>query len=175
MVAPTVDELQSRSVFLAGRDDAELVPLAEEGAALVSVLTGRDIGVVALGGGDSPTGCGWEEVPPFLRPTAQRAVAYLVESLLAADTVKAGKTRGSRQLASFSAGPYSESYFSPELAAKSQTLHPDPMVHSVLWSLATECVRSYWLRVWGVDEGLPAAAVAVQTVPRMTRRDRPRY
>lgn len=174
MVAPTVDEVQARSAFLAGRADAELAPLVSEAAGLVSALTGRDIGVVAAGGGDSPTGCGWEDVPGWLVPVAQRAVTYLVESLLRSTSEAAASHRGDRLLASFSAGPYSESYFAPDVAAKAQTLHPDPAVAAVLWALATECVRRYWLAIWGVI-GPPAAGIAVQTVPRMGWAERPRY
>lgn len=175
MDAPTVDQLQARSAFLADRVDAELTPLAEEGAALVSSLTGRDIGVSALGGGDSPTGCPWEDVPGWLRPSAERAVAFMVESLIGVTSATRAAKRGDRQLASFSAGPYSESYFSPEQVSKSQTLHPDPMVHQVLWSIATECARQYWLRLWGVETAVAPAAVAVQTVPRIGWTDRPPY
>jgi hypothetical protein len=131
--------------------------------------------VIAAGAGPNPLGCEWEDVPGYQQPLAKRAVAMMVESLVGGTSSTTATTRGDRLLASFSAGPYSESYFSPEQVAKSQTLHPDPTLASILWSLASECARRYWMRMWGIEGGVVADGIAVQTVPRMGWPERPRY
>lgn len=174
MVAPTVADVKLLSAYLAGRSE-DLTPLVAEAAGLVSALTSRDIGVIAAGGGENPLGCEWSDVPAWQVPVAKRAVAMMVESLLGSTLAAASKRRGDRLLASFSAGPYSESYFAPDVAAKAQTLHPDPAFAAILWSLATECARLYWMRMWGIPAGTPPVGIAVQTVPRMGWVDRPRY
>jgi hypothetical protein len=172
--APTVADVTARSAFLAGRDASSLESLVQVAAGLVASLTGRDIGVTAAGGGDNPMGCDWQDVPAWLVPVAEQAVALMTESLVSGTSATAGKTRGSRQLASFTAGPYSESYFSPEVAARSQALHPDPTTAGLLWSLATECAREWWWRMWGISTGGGAAGVAVPMASRFGMHH-PRY
>lgn len=158
MVRPTIDELQAISPFLTGRADAELEALANEAAAIIASLTARDVGV---GAGETSFGCPFEDVPAWLEPVALRAMASMMEITVNVTAAAARAKAGSKELASFSAGPYSESYFSPEVAAKAMRLHPDQLVNDSLMALLTACARAYWLRVWGV-EGAEVGAGAAQ-------------
>lgn len=80
---------------------------------------------------------------------ALAAVVGKAEQVALASTAKASRSRlGFRKLKSISAGPWSETYFGPEEAAKAQMLDADPMLHQVLWALATEECRQKWLELW---------------------------
>lgn len=175
MNAPTVDDVQSISAYLAGMDDAVLTSLVPLAAGMVASLTSRDIGVIAAGGGENSMGCEFEDVPAWMVPLANMAVAMMVEGLVGSTSVQSATSRGKRLLASFTAGPYSETYFSPDVISKSKTLAPDPTLAALLWSLATPCAQAYWNRLWGVLTAEAPAGLAVQTVPRIGWWDRPRY
>lgn len=146
--------IRGRSPLLAerfpdGSGDEGLAALVLEASSVVSMLTGRMIGVT----GEGPWGCPLEEVPLPLQPLAVRAVRLraermdLLEMNPALLIARAEQVLGG--LASFSAGPYSESYFPPGQTVQTlQALDPDPEHAAELWSLATECVREGWLRLW---------------------------
>lgn len=155
MDAPTPDEVRARSALLTQRfpdgavGDAALSGRIEVMVPVLSDLTGRslaeDLGVPGV------------SVPAYLEPTAEQAVALKLErgSATAKDRKKAINTLNLR---SFSAGPYSESYFGPGEAAEIKKLDPDPEIAELLWALATEDKRAYWLAIWG-ETVVPGAAV----------------
>lgn len=86
-----------------------------------------------------------------LNRLAFRAVMLKTEGILAVSTAAARKAavEGGTRLRSFSAGPYSETYFGPEEAGKAGVLDLDPSLHEVLWALATEECKAEWLAKWG--------------------------
>lgn len=90
---------------------------------------------------------------------AVRAVTMKAERVGSIWAAKARRASiRSLALKSFTAGPYSETYFGPEEATSLKALDPDRELHEVLWALATEECRERWLALWtGVHE--PASAV----------------
>lgn len=153
--ALTVNEVRERSDYLAQKfpDPAGNEELAEWIAAvdgLLSKMTGRAIGTDE-----------GEEVPASLVALAKRAVVLKVEQLVTSLGGSFSERRsrvGSGNLASFSAGAYSESYFGPEAASKAGMLDPDPVIADILWALATEDKRAEWIAKWqGIEQ--PAAMV----------------
>ena len=159
MDTPTPDEVRARSELLTlrlpdddgGENDDKLAALLADDAPVVSELTGRSIGPA-----DQPG----EEVPDYLKPVAIRAMALRAERFLVGGTAKARQGAiGSLRLRSFTAGPYSESYFGPGEAVAAKALDPDSAVHELLWTLATAEKRLYWQRVWGTAQEAPAAGV----------------
>lgn len=154
MVTPTPDQVRSYSALLAERfpdtgpgDDA-LGLVLEQVAPIVSSLTCRSIG---------PDGTPGDDVPAWLFPVARRAVALKAEAFPATAKARSRKVANSN-LRSISAGPWSESYFGPEEAAKARMLDPDPATHEALWALATEECREKWMALW-TGEFAPGAAV----------------
>jgi len=121
-----------------------------EAEALVASLTCRAIGAGAEG----------EDVPANKVPLARRAVAMKTEQIYQAMGTATNRRRGfsSGKVKAFSAGNYSESYFGPADAQKAGMLDPDPRFAEILWSLATEDCREYWLNLWNPDR--PDAPVA---------------
>jgi hypothetical protein len=145
--APTPDEIRQHSPLLKDRypddaDDPSLELLVAITAPLVGDMTGRSIG-----------GSEGEEVPAGKRVIATRAIAMKSEQLdSAVGTVKGRKrSLGRGNLASFSAGSYSESYFGPDQAMRAKQLDADPLFSELLWSLCTEDKRLYWLAIWDPD------------------------
>lgn len=175
MNTPTPDEVRARSELLTVRFPAPVVPdppppepapdplapYIAEATALVMALTGRSFDDIDVTGGDPPLGgCGWESIPAWQEPQAMRAVVAKIERLALTTTRKARTTAiGSGNLRSINAGPWGESYFGPEEAAKAHLLDLDLPTHEALWALATECARRYWLMMWGEVKPAPAAAV----------------
>lgn len=151
------------AAFPSPSGNAGLTGLIAEAAAVISMLTGRAIGIT----GEGPFGCLLEEVPAPLQPLAIRAVRHraeqmdLLEGNAALIIARAERALGG--LASFSAGPYSESYFAPgSSTVTTQALDADPEVAAELWGLATECVREGWMRLWHpelVGAFSPASAI----------------
>lgn len=137
--------------------------LVDDAAGAVMGLTGRAIGVEP--GGEGPFGCVLVEVPVALTALALRILTTFVERFHVANPSAAERLRIIKRqqagLASFSAGPYSESYFSPGDAVTNQSLDADPMIHRDLWGLATECVRLYWQRLWDPSLPLPPASAVM--------------
>lgn len=141
-------------------------------APVISELTGRKIGP------DDQPGV---EVPDYLRPVAIRAMAMRAERFAVGGTVSTRRGQiQSLTLRSFTAGPYSETYFGPGEAAAARALDPDPAVHELLMALATEERRDWWLNLWGELPYAPGAAVQEfgwqrqdYRVPRNRRRYRP--
>lgn len=140
MVTPTAAQVRERSALLrkrygasAGPHEADLLAAIEDAAVVVASLTGRRIDPYTDG----------VEVPPGLVGIAVRAVARMAELM---DTEGGADfadvaARG-RRLRGFTAGPYSESYFSPgdlviAKGARPQ-FSPDPTLDRLLWALATE-------------------------------------
>jgi len=155
---PSNEEVRERSELLSqmypGSDpdrDRRLGALLADDAPVVSSLTGRRIG---------PPDTPGEEVPAWLRPVAIRAMALRAERHAVGGSARGRRsTLGSLNLRSFTAGPYSESYFGPGDAAEWRVLDPDPAVHELLWALCTEEMRRYWLRLWGRLAEVPAFGV----------------
>jgi hypothetical protein len=142
---PTAAEVRARSALLRVRypppvapatdEPADLLAVIEDASAVVGALTGRLIAPLEVG----------EEVPPGKTHLAVRAVARMAELM---DTEGAAdfadvSARG-RRLRSFSAGPYSEAYFSPDelVPRRGQQgrpqFSPDPTLDRLLWALATQ-------------------------------------
>lgn len=166
MDAPTPDEAREQSAILRAAlpspsGDAELIVLLQIAASLVSSMTCRKIGEDAVG----------EEVPAGKRPLADKAVIMKAEQLHTAfGTVESATEQYSNgNLQSFTAGPYSESYFGPDAMMKAKRLDPNPMVHEILWALATEECRQGWLYIFDPESNPPppeAAALAYDYAER---------
>lgn len=145
MEVPTPSQLRRHSALLEDRfpessgDDA-LALLALITSPLVGELTGRIIGEFD----------GEEDVPPALVPVAERVIAMKTEQLDTATGTVKGRRRSMNRgnLASFSAGSYSESYFGPEQALAAKRLDADPILAELLWSLTTPAKKQEWLEFW---------------------------
>jgi hypothetical protein len=164
---PDVDMVRSGSsiltdAFPSPAGDADLQLRMIEAAAYVSSVTARAIFFPS--GGETAFGCSYEDVPPELQPLALRAIrmALEIESVAAESRADVIEQREGG-LASFSAGPYSESYFQPG-SSSSQGLSPelamngDPALSRALWGLLTPCARTYWLNT--LDPTRPQAPAA---------------
>lgn len=155
MDAPSLETVRGASQILSAAFPADADPSTDEAleqrillaCEIVSSLTCRSIGPDAEG----------EEVPAGKQATATQAVIAKAEQLQIAfaNAQAATAAYGSGNLQSFSAGPYSESYFGPDAMAKAKKLDPNPLVHQMLWSLATDECRWYWLSTWD-PENYPA-------------------
>lgn len=167
MVTPTPDELRAQSEVLTARfpdddggtEDQKLAARAVTAAAIVASLTFRLIDPITESTVD---GYAFEEVPDGLKPVAARAIALMTaRAVLTGELKLAVATATGRRLRSFTAGPYSESYFAPgELGVKEgrPRLDPDDEIDAALWALATRSARSYLIFLsTGVAE--PAAGV----------------
>lgn len=92
-----------------------------------------------------------EDVPDALAPVAFEVVARLSERVkVTTDPVLAEQIATGRRLRGFSAGPYSESYFAPgEFARRGvvgrPAMDPDDVIDQLLWALATEDARDYFV------------------------------
>lgn len=174
MDTPTPEDVLARSELLTQRfppadADAQtrLAALLADLAPIISQLTGRKIGPA-----DTPG----VEVPDWLVPAARRAFTLKAEREALGRNAKAViKGEGSLRLRSFSAGPYSESYFGPGEAESAGVLDPNPTIHEALWALATEEMRNYWLRLWGKLEPEPVGGLVAVRWPARHRdgKDRP--
>lgn len=170
MQTPTLDEIRAESDFLAakvppdngGPNDDKLTARTAAAAALVASVTFRLIAPVT-----EPTVAGYvfEEVPSGLQPVARRAIAVMVERLIVqADPKLVEQQAAGKRLRSMSAGPYSEAYFAPgEFARRGQSGRPamdqDDALDTLLWALATETGREYFIQF---STGVAApAAIAV--------------
>jgi hypothetical protein len=144
----TVADIWARSAMLKGRypggiGDGDLVLGVAATAPLVASITGRNIAGKEDG----------EDVPPHLHELALRAIALKTEQFLqAVGSVKLRKSSLSRgNLASFSAGSYSESYFGPGQMTTAKKLDADPVLAEVLWALCTDQAKLEWLQLWEPD------------------------
>lgn len=144
-VPPSVADLREASPLLAERfpspeGDVRLAALLRDAIALVETMTCRKM--------DS-------SVPVALEPLALMAIRMKVESLAVSggDATAREGAIGDSRLRSFSAGPYSESYFGPGDASAAGKLDPDPVLADALWGLATEECREEWLRTWARISG----------------------
>lgn len=145
MDLPLPADVRARSTLLTTRypdpaGDAALTRLISEAGPLVAELTGRAIG-----------GAPGEEVPAYLLPLAVRVISIKAEQIdFAFNMDAAARQRVLRRgnLRGFSAGPYSESYFGPQEAVAVKALDPDKATADLLWALATEAKRAYWLALW---------------------------
>lgn len=150
MDAVTPEQARSRSQLLASRypagadpsTDPPLTELLLDAGELVASLTCRLIAPAVEG----------EEVPASLVRTAVRAVVLKAEKMEVGERATArARTRaiGELRLREQHAGPWGESYFGPDEAAKAKMLDPDPTMHEALWALATPECRDAWLAIWG--------------------------
>lgn len=168
---PSLSAVRARSKLLAARypvsasppTDDGLEALIEDASGVISALTGRLIGPV---GGDGPFGCPLEDVPLPFTGLMTRMIVVRAERIEAADLPADARAKflqsSSSNLASFGAGPYSESYFNPTTIINLKALDRDPDVAESLWALATECARDGWFRLWNPTAPFPPAA-AVQS------------
>lgn len=154
MVAPTLAELRVRSAILRAAypspaGDAALTVLRDDADALVSAITGRDVG---MGAG--------EEVPAALVPIARRAVTHEAEQLDSETAERRAEmiTAAAGGLASISAGPWQESYFAPGASrTELSALSPDPVLAQELWLLLTDDKRAQLLNLLDPNRPLPPA------------------
>lgn len=145
MQTPTPDQLRAQSDLIAAQrpqsdaNDEVLAGRAAVAAAVVASITGRLILPVEEG----------EEVPAGLVPLAVQAVAMFVERRLVRGAAgEAEAAAGGRRLRSFTAGPYSESYFAPgELGTKGgrPRMDVDEELDALLWALATDEAREEFI------------------------------
>lgn len=140
----TVADIWARSQYLQkhyprGSAEAPLEFLVGTVAPLVGSMTGRII-----------AGTVGEAVPPSLHEMELMAIALKCDAFDAATgsakSRRSSITRGN--IASFSAGSYSESYFGPAQAMAAKKLDPDPVLADLLWALCTEEKQLYWLAIW---------------------------
>lgn len=90
---------------------------------------------------------------------ALRAVTLYAEKLALGSSARARRSGIRRSgLRSISAGPWSESYFSPGELARMGRFDADPFIHDALWALATPECREYWMGIW-TGNFTPASAV----------------
>lgn len=158
MDTPTPEALRTDSDLLAlklpasSENDAKLTQRATVTAAIVAAITGRQIDPVTEG----------VEVPAGLQPLAIHAIARFVERrIIMGAAATAEKTAMGRLLRGFTAGPYSESYFSPgdlQMKGGRPVMDADADLDETLWALATEEARANWIaQATGVQ---PPAGVA---------------
>lgn len=127
-----------------GWSSGDVVRIVAETVQLVEELTGRTLDGT---------------LPDRLRRIALRAVTLYAEHVAVGESTTArAKAIRNVRLRSITAGPWSETYFGPEDAAKAKMLHPDQAVHAALWALATEDKREEWLVLWG-GKPRPAASI----------------
>lgn len=108
-------------------------------------------------------------MPEELVPLAIQATVYKTEQVLhSGGSRRRISALGRRALKSMTAGPYSETYFGPDDAAKTKRLDLDPELHDLLWALATEECRDRWLELWG--EYFRPAAQTTEILWDATRR-----
>ena len=161
MDAPTPTEARQRSALLTEKYPADdghefdtaLTSLLAAASQLVASLTCRQIGTAG--------GTGTTDVPVELRELAMRAVVLKAEEFdvqWGGSAASRSKTIGSGNLASISAGPWSESYFGPGEAVTAQALSLDRSQHELLWALASEECKQKWMLLW-TGEAEPAGAV----------------
>jgi hypothetical protein len=143
---PSAEDVRKRSELLRdefpeGAGDEALKLLLDDDAPVISALTGRKIG---------PPDTPGEEVPNWLRPTAIRAFAMRAErGALQGSAEERESAIGDANIRSETYGPISLSYFGPGEASSAKVLDPDPAVHELLWALATDRMKDYWLVLWG--------------------------
>lgn len=140
----SVADIWARSSFLQKRfprggaeSDLEFVVAAV--APLVGSLTGRAI-----------AGTEGTAVPAALVPIELQAIAMKADGFVnATGSAKSRRSSiGRGNLASFSAGSYSESYFGPAQAMAAKKLDSDPVLADLLWALCTPEKQLYWLALW---------------------------
>jgi len=164
----TVADIWARSPTLKARypggiGDGDFVLAVAAVAPLVGSITGRNIAGKEDG----------EDVPAHLREVALRAMALKTEQFIqAVGSAKLRKSSLSRgNLASFSAGSYSESYFGPGQMVSSKKLDPDPVLADFLWALCTEQAKLEWIQLWD-PEAYPSGEMSVTA---FEYGDRPNY
>lgn len=181
MDTPTPDRLRLASDLISqrfpsgGREDAKLESRARTAAGLVGTLTFRLISPVVASTVDGET---FEDVPASLEDVAVTAVALMVnQELVTGDPEFAEQVATGRRLRGFSAGPYSESYFAPgEFARRGvqgrPSMSPDEQLDQVLWALATEDAREYFI-AQASGQTPPTAVVTSFDYRRQAVGDRP--
>jgi hypothetical protein len=108
------------------------------------------------------TGLTWESVPPEQEPLVQQAVQGIAEMTTFQQAPETLETLSDFDLiASFNAGPYSETRRSPGEAMKARLLVAWPWLSSLLWTLLTPDQYDYWRAFFS---NVPAPAFDVQEV-----------
>jgi hypothetical protein len=160
LLPPNASEVRRRSQYLtenfppgtttAGERNEELLKEAVlDSIPLIQALTGRDL--------TASTGSG------ALDRLGMRAITLKTERILSNEgggddrgAILSGERQG---LKSISAGPWSETYFGPGEAQNAKVLDLDPALHEVLWALATQEMKDYWLYIWGLAPAAPFSGV----------------
>lgn len=167
---PTLDEMRARSKLLAKRfphpaGDVALQALQFDALALVSNLTGRNIGITGEGSErelleellNEPLSEGWSwepwqelgggenflprlsPVPGRLMAVAKRAVTLKCERLSVGGSVRERvQAANASIIRSFTAGPYSEAHVTVGELRQKMMLDPDPALDEALRLLITE-------------------------------------
>lgn len=170
METPTLIEVREVSPLLAspqglpddngGHSDQALKRRIVAASALVASMTFRLIDPVKASTVD---GYPFEDVPDGLVPVALQAIAMLAERQhVLGSVLEATKQATGRRLRSINAGPWGESYFAPgEFARRGTTGRPamdvNDEIDALLWALATELGREYFLAMAGGVQ-MPASA-----------------
>lgn len=169
---PTPDAIRAQSPLLRKNfplpptnayQPSDLRNLVYQSVSLVQSLTWRLIDPSL--GDSSPEGYVSEAVPPWQVPIVFQAVARMAERVsVTTAPAFAEQLATGRLLRGFSAGPYSEQYFSPgEFARRGAQQGRQPMdvesaIDEALWALATEDARDYF--VWRATGITPPTGVA---------------
>lgn len=128
---------------------ADLTNLVTAATAYVQAMTFRVIDPAL--GCSAPEDYVCEDTPDALIPVAIQAIARIAERVkVTTDPAFAEQIATGRRLRGFSAGPYSESYFAPgEFARRGvqgrPAMDPDDVIDQLLWALATEDARDYFV------------------------------
>lgn len=170
---PTPDQIRNASPLL--RQNFPIPPVdpyapadlrnqVYQSIAAVQSLTWRLIDPTLGCSAPDEGGYSCETVPPSLVPVAYAAVIRMTEELnVTSEADYAQQLASGRMLRGFSAGPYSESYFAPgEFSRRGVTTRPamstDSVLDAMLWALATEDARDYF--VWRSTGIAPPTGVA---------------
>lgn len=145
----TVEQVRTWSkVDFAGLDYAE----PDSGPDPLQVLVDRAIEYVLR-----VTGQTLDSIPEALTNTWQEAVQRRTEQLAFKAQEDEAETAGDFELINnFSAGSYSETRRGMGETEKAKQINPWPLLHELLWGLATDDARDAWLEYWEGGTMAPA-------------------
>lgn len=172
LLPPSPDQVRSQSRLLRLKyplpmgpfDIIDLRNIVYQSVGLVENITWRLIDPTL--GDPSAEGYTGEAVPPALTSVAYDAILRMAEHVyVITEPDFAEEFATGRLLRSFTAGPYSEQYFTPgEFARRGAqegrpSMDTDPSLDAALWALATEDARDYF--VWRSTGVVPPVGVAI--------------
>jgi len=129
--------------------------LIDRAVAFTELVTGQELDTIDT----SLEPLAAEAVQRWVEHTAYRSQADIIETAADFDLI-----------VSFSVTGYSENRRAAEDARKAQMIHPWPLLHDLLWNLATDDKKDEWLDTWNVQN---APAFAVTEVDWRHSDDRP--